>query len=240
MHKKLTKSAQKAAQADEKLRDVKKKFSQASLGRRTILYNSIPSMPAEFDTVIKTFGTIRNASATISASSFIHTNSLLHDTDDFSSSASNPLANIARNYSKYRVVGYSAKFTFSPRATQDVNMAVIHTANNPSYSTAISWSPGACTIEKSNYFLVPASTKSPCIVHGKRGFGILAVLGQEEFEQDDKYQGTISTSGVPTSPTDRTFLVFYSGLVTGTFAAGEVPHISVMLTQYVRFYDRYQ
>lgn len=220
---------------------IPKEFKQKR-GPNTILYNTIPSMPPEFDTVIKTFGTILSSAATASVFSEVATNSLLHTADALSGSGSSPLANIARNYSKYRVVGYSIKYNLLSRSTVDVNVAVLHTPNSVSanYPAGSSWNAAAPTSDKSFYYLVPASTKAPCLTGGSQKYQILSVLGQEEFEEDNTYYGTINTSGVPTAPTDQTFVAFYSGQASGgTFTANTTPHISVTLKQYVRFYDRY-
>jgi len=67
----------------------------------------------------------------------------------------------------------------------------------------------------------------------------MAVIGNPEFQQDDRYAGTLDTAGVPTSPTDLSYVYFYTGNVTGAaFAASTSPSYHVLLTQYVRFYDK--
>jgi hypothetical protein len=208
--------------------------------KRTILYNSVPSMPDEFDTQIQTFGTMSSAAATASVTQQIYSNSLLHTGDDFgaSSATSNFLANVGRNYTKYRVTSYDIQVVFSSRATSDSHMTVLHSPITLGFSAGTSWQPESVTRDKSSFVLVPANTKSPCIVKHKSRFTLLSVVGNAEFRADKEYAGTLSTVGVPTDPTDLTYITFHTGLVTGTFTAGTCPQISVRLTQRVKFYDK--
>jgi len=71
-------------------------------------------------------------------------------------------------------------------------------------------------------------------------FSLSRVVGQKEYEQEQAYAGTITSAGVFADPSDLTYLTFYQGLVTGTFAAGQAVQISLTLQQYVRFYDKRQ
>lgn len=198
-------------------------------------------MPDEFDTKVRTFSTVLPVGATSSVISAVFTNSLLHGSDDFQPSGSqNPsLAAIGRNYSKYRVVSYRIDYTISPRSTNDCNMTVFHVPTATTFTSASGWSQSSATSDKARYLLVPSSSKSPCIVHGSSGYSLMALVGSTEYQQDDKYAGTMDASGIPTSPTDLTYAYFYTGQVSaGAFAASTSPSLMVMLTQYVKFYDK--
>ncbi len=207
--------------------------------KRVVMYNRLPTVPDELDWKVTTFGQIRPAGATASISSVIFTNSLLHTADSFNNSGqSATLADVASAYTKYRVVQYKISYVMSPRSTSDVNMTVLHSPTDPAFSAAVSWSPASVTRDKSYYHLVPSETKSPCIVRGRNAFSLSRVVGQKEYEQDVNYAGTVDSVGVFTSPADLTYLTFYQGLVSGSFTANTAVSISVMLEQYVRFYDK--
>ncbi len=208
---------------------------------RIVLYNRLPTVPDELDWKVETFGVISPAGATSSISSTVYTNSLLHSADSFSTSGQNSaLADVASTYTKYRVVGYKISYTLSPRTTTDVNMTVLHSPSDPAFSTAVSWLPSSVTRDKAIYHLVPGSGKSPCIIHAGSYYSMSRIVGQKEYEQEINYAGTIDSAGVFTAPSELTFLTFYQGLVSGAFTAGTAVQISLMLQQYVRFYDKRQ
>lgn len=205
------------------------------------MYNRLPTVPDELDWKVETFGVISPAGATASVSSVVYTNSLLHSADSFTSSGqSAALADVASTYTKYRVVAYKITYTLSPRHTVDVNFTAVHSPTDPAFSTGVSWLPSSVTRDKAQYHLVPASTKSPCIVRGGASYSLSRIVGQKEYEQQQAYLGTISAAGAFTDPTDLTYLTFYQGLVSGTFAAGQAVQISLRLEQFVRFYDKRQ
>jgi len=66
------------------------------------------------------------------------------------------------------------------------------------------------------------------------------IVGQKEYEQELNYAGTIDSAGAFTAPSELTYLTFYQGLVSGTFTASTAVQISLMLQQYVKFYDKRQ
>ncbi len=206
---------------------------------RIVMYNRLPTVPDELDWKVDTFGVISPAGATSSVISTIYSNSLLHSADSFTGSGqSSVLADVAAQYTKYRVVAYKISYTLSPRTTTDVNMTVVHSASDPGFSSAVSWLPSSVTRDKSVYHLVPSSSKSPCILHAGSFYNMSRIVGQKEYEQEANYAGTIDSAGVFTAPSDLTYITFYQGLVTGTFTAGTAAQISLMLQQYVRFYDK--
>lgn len=232
-----TKPRQKRSTADDKVR---KQFKPDQ--HRLVLYNSLPSMPDEFDTKVRTYSNILPTAATASISSVVFTNTLLHGSDDFNPTLAQnaSLASIGRNYTKYRVVSYRIDYVAKPRSTTvDCNLTVLHTPNVQAFSGGTTWLGESATRDKAKVHIVPRSTDSPCIVTGSSGYPLMAVIGNPEYQQDDKYVGTIDASGIPTSPTDLTYVYFYTGNVTGTvFTANQSPSYHVMLTQYVRFYDK--
>lgn len=208
---------------------------------RIVLYNRLPTVPDELDWKVETFGVILPVGATASISSAVFTNSLLHSADAFLGSGQNAsLADVASTYTRYRVVGYKVSYTLSPRTTVDTNMTVVHSPSDPSFSSAVSWLPSSVTRDKAIYHLVPGSSKSPCILHGGSYFSMSRIVGQKEYEQELNYAGTIDSAGVFTAPSELTYLTFYQGLVTGTFTANTAVQISLMLQQYVKFYDKRQ
>jgi hypothetical protein len=219
-------------------RALKRKF-EGNAGR-VVLYNNIPSMPDEFDTIIKSYCVVGSAAATASILVSAFTNSLLQSASDFSAAVSgNALANIGRNYNKYRVTGYKCSYVLSPRTTIDIQVSVMHSPDAQTYSSAVTWTGESTCRDKSKYHQVPANTKSPCMVYGKSSYSMSAIIGNPEFHQDDKYVGTLSTIGVPTAPTDLTYLSFYMGGVGGgAFTASTAPYITLSLTQYVKFFDK--
>ncbi len=214
-------------------------FTQ-KMSKRVVLYNPLPSMPDEFDSVIRTFGTIAPTATTASISSVVFTNSLLQTSSDFTSSgSSSTLNNIGRNYSKYRVMGYKIKYTLVSRSTGDSHLTVLHTPIAQTFSAGVNWQPDSATRDKATYHVIVANTKSPCVTGGGQKYDLMSVVGQSEFMEDASYAGTLNSSGVPTSPTDLTYLYFYTGPVAGgNFTASTSPLILLMLTQYVKFYDK--
>jgi hypothetical protein len=219
----------------------KGRFNQDFTGKaaRTILYNPVPSVPDEFDTYMKTFFTLNSAGATASISQKIFTNSLLHTSDDGLGAGSVFLSKFGAMYSKYRVVTYTVQYTISSRNTGDCNLVMYHTGLDPAFSSGSSWLPESATRDKSYYFLVPANTKSPCVIHSSQKFGLAHVVGRSEYLTDDNYVGTISAAGAATDPADLTYLIYYTGNVSGSaFTASTSPQVSLTLTQCVKFYDK--
>lgn len=218
----------------------KKKFDNKQ--HKLVLYNSLPSMPDEFDTKFRTYSNILPTAATASILSTIFTNTLLHGADDMVPGLSqNPSsAAIGQNYAKYRVVSYRIDYTILPRSTTvDCNMSVFHSSNLASYASGTAWQALTATLDKSRTHIVPRSTSSPCVIEGTSGYPLMAIVGGPEYQQDDKYAGTVTNTGVFASPTDLTYAYFYTGNVTGTaFVASNSPSIHVLLTQYVKFYDK--
>jgi hypothetical protein len=206
---------------------------------RTVLYNPVPSLPDEYDTEIKTFFTLNSTAATSSISQKIFTNSLLHTSDDGTGAGSVFLSKVGAMYSKYRVTTYKVQYTISSRNSGDCNMVMYHTGLDPAFAAGSSWQPESATRDKSYYYLVPANTKSPCVIHASQKFGLAHVIGRTEYLTDDNYVGTLSASGVATDPADLTYLIFYTGNVSGSaFTASTCPQISLTLTQFVKLYDK--
>lgn len=208
---------------------------------RVVLYNSLPAMPDEFDTKVRSFGAIISAGATASINLTVFTNSLLHGTDDIPAiSTDSPLNTIGRNYTKYRVVSYRIDYVLVPRSSSvDTNVTVFHSPSANPYGSGSSWVPASVSRDKSKFHLVPRNTSSPCIVNASSGYSLLALVGNPEYEQDDKYAGTLDSSGNATSPTELTYANLTMGQSSGgSFTAGSAPVWNVTLTQYVRFYDK--
>jgi hypothetical protein len=208
---------------------------------KLVLYNPLSSMPDEFDTVIKSFGTSLSAAATASVQITLFSNSLLHSSDSFGSGmgTSSTLTNLASNYTKYRVVAYNIEYTVVSRSTSETNFVTLHSPTALTYSSASSFQAETVTRDKALFYFVPANTKSPCVQKMRQGFRMSQIIGEREFQTADSYVGTLSSSGVPTDPSDLTYIYFYMGLASAAaFTAGTAPAIAVTMTQYVKFYDK--
>ncbi len=210
---------------------------------RMTLYNPLSSIPDTFDMKVKTFQNILPTGATVAVLTTIYTNTLLHSSDDMGAAAgqNSSLTNIGRNYSKYRVVSYRLDYTLLPRSTTiDSAVAVVNTPVDQSGQFVTSaWVAESVTRDKSKVHIVPRGTSSPSVCSSSLGHSIAAILGNSEYEQDDKYYGTITSAGVFASPTDLTYAYFYAGSQSGAaYTASTSPSVHVMLTQYVTFYDK--
>ncbi len=209
--------------------------------KKVVLYNTIPSMPDEFDTVIKTFGRFSSSGIGLSSVQFtLYTNSLLHSADSFTSSASSTtLTNIGRNYTKYRVVGYRVHYTLAAVDSSSYHFLEYHSPVDPNFASGSSFALEAVTRDKAKYHFVPSSSQYPNVMTSSSTYKLIQIVGEEEFEQDATYAGSLNSSGVPTDPTDLTYMVMHLGKVTpATFNGASLPDIVVTLTQYVRFYDK--
>lgn len=209
--------------------------------KKIILYNTIPSMPDEFDTVIKAFGKVTSASSGLTSVQFlVYTNSLLHSADSFTNAVSSTtLSNIGRNYTKYRVVGYKINYTLAAQDTSPYHFLEYHAPVDPAFPTGAAFANEAVTRDKAKYHFVPSTTQYPNVLTSAASFKLMQVVGEEEFEQEASYAGGLNSSGVPTDPVDLTYLVLHLGKVSGaTFNGTALPDIILTLTQYVRFYDK--
>lgn len=219
---------------------IAKKFKDTP--HRIIMYNQLPTVPDELDWRVVTYANSGAAGATASISQYFFSNSLLHSSDSFNGAhAQNPtLPKVALNYTKYRVVGYRMHYTLMPRDTSgDVNLTILHTASDPAYSSAVGFLGESALRDKSQYFLVPASTKSPCVIRGTKSFQMARIIGEKEYQQDDSYAGTVDSAGVFTSPADLTYITFYQAPSGGgSFTAGNAVRVQFIIEQFVRFYDK--
>jgi hypothetical protein len=208
--------------------------------RRFVLYNPLPTGPDEFDTVVKTFAFVGSSAATASISLELGTNTLSHTADSFNGAATNAaVTNIGRTYAKYRIPKYKIQYTVSPRSAIDTHMSVIHSPAVLGLAAGTSFAFETVTRDKSVYHYVPSNTKSPCMIHSSSGYSQLAVVGNQEYEQDDKYAGTSNIAGVFTDPAEVSYVTFHMGQTTGAaFTASTAPTVAVILTQYVRFYEK--
>lgn len=235
-HKKRTTTTTTKRKKDK----IPKVFSQ-TLTKRNVLYNHIPSMPDEFDVPIRTFLTLSSAATTASALAILFTNSLLHGADSYTATTNPIVTNIGRNYTKYRVVGYTKATIASPNDTVDNHLAIVHSPTDLSagWPSGASWDQSSVMRDKSFYYLVPSSTKSPCMIKSTQKYDLLSIIGNPEFLTDANYAGTLNASGVPTDPVDLTYAYHYSGKANGTnYTASTIPRYSIMLTQYVKFFDK--
>jgi hypothetical protein len=209
--------------------------------RKVVLYNTIPSMPDEFDTVIRAFGKLSSTAIGVSSHQFtVFTNSMLHTADSFTNgSSSNTLSNIGRNYTKYRVVGYRITYTLAGQDTSSYHMLEYHAPVDPAFSAGSTFSNEAVTRDKAAYHFVPSNTQYPNVSTHSSSYKLMQIVGEEEFEQEASYAGALSSSGVPSDPSDLTFLILHFGKVSGAaFNAAVLPDVVLTLTQFVRFYDK--
>lgn len=237
MHTKPTRTQKKSKSPGRK---VPEQFRSESR-KKVVLYNTIPSMPDEFDTVIKSFGKLSSTAIGVSSHQFtVFTNSLLHTADSFTNAASsNTLSNIGRNYTKYRVVKYSLSYTIASNDTSPYHMLEYHSPIDPAFSAGSSFPNEAVTRDKAKYRFVPSTTQYPNVQNGSGGYKLMQIVGEEEFEQDANYAGALNSSGIPSDPVDLTYLTMTFGKVSAaTFNAAALPDIALTLTAFVRFYDK--
>ncbi len=229
--------------ARKKVRNAKVATSRDFAKRKTrfVLYNTMPHLPDEFDTVIPSGFSIENAGATAAVTGWIASNSLLTTSHSaVTVTQSLLLDELIRMYESYRVVAYELDYSWVSRSTVDSNWVMIHLNEDPAFATGSSFSATAFTYPNMFRLLVAANTKSPCAGTVKSPKIWLAdIVGSDTFETDDNFAGTISNTGVFTAPAALTYAVYYSGQTTGAaFAASNSPYCSGVLRQFVKFYGR--
>ncbi len=208
---------------------------------RLVLYNTLPVMPDEFDTIVPSGFIMDSATVNVSATLLLNTNSLLatsHSTG-ITVSQSLFLDELIRTYESYRVVAYDLKYHWVSRSTLDSNLVILHTNEDPAFSTGVFGLQGL-TYPNPFHLLVPATSKSPCagtVVCPRHS--LADVVGSPTFATDDSYAGSINSTGVFTSPATLTYMVFYFGTITGAiWVANTAPYLSGTFHQYVKFYGR--
>jgi hypothetical protein len=200
-------------------------------------------MSPEFDTIVKTAFVHNSAATTNSIQGQIITNSLLQTGATVYTMYTNSMQDeLAALYTAYRVVGYSLKYEAVSRSTVDVLLTQIESNEDltPTFTTGSFWLASPASNDQAQLHVVPANTKSPCLKHVKVGKVMLAdLVGSDTFETDDNYAGTISSSGVPTTPADvTTSFVIMTKTDSAAFTASTSPYLAGTMLQWVKFYGR--
>ncbi len=150
------------------------------------------------------------------------------------------LANVAKNYSAYRVEKFSVRYNLYSRSSSFYTVIVFPLSEDPAYSSGSSLSIAAGAYPNAHYNIVPANTTSPChVLNRSMSHSIRSIVGSNEVATDDNYAGTVNTSGVFSDPAKPVYLIFYTGPTAGgSMVAGEAPRITGTITSWVRFYDK--
>ncbi len=231
-------------QAPKNLKKERKKPNSRAFNERRprfTLYSPLGQLPDEFDAVILTNGIYNSAATTASISSKVVTNSLLVSDHAFTTGGESTLLDdFALGYSSYRVVRYKIEAQYVGRDDQRVLLALFHTPIDPSFAAGSVFNYNSTAYPRSQVTLVGTNTDSPNVGSMKdSSFSIIDVAATDAVMTDDKYVGSISSSGVFTSPATQTFAIFHYAQVDGTnFSANSAPLIRVKMTQWVKFFSR--
>lgn len=176
-------------------------------------------------------------------STSIVSNSLLQTSGWTSSTTSASLASFGRMYENYRVLGYSLKFTVIPRsATASCTLLVTDTPTIAAPSAGLSlFNAGnqSVFIEDMTRYSVGTTSTQPCLIKATRKKSMETVVGNREYKFDDTYAGTLSNTGVATSPASTTFLNFIFGRDDGAvFVVNTCPTVSAEIVFHCRLYNR--
>ncbi len=208
---------------------------------RLVLYNNVPQLPDEYDTVITSGFNFDNAGATAAVTGFLATNSLLNTSHSGATvNYSAYLDELVRLYESYRVVAYALDYHWVSRSATASNWLMVHTNEDPAFATGSSFALSALSYPNMFHLIVPGTGLAPSAGKVKCNKQWLAdVVGTDTFASDDSYAGTVSTSGVFTAPSALTYTAYYAGLITGAaYGASNSPYVSGRLFQFVKFYGR--
>ncbi len=231
--------------SSKKMRNQKKQSANPAAWsgktRRMVLYSSVPVIPDEFDTVVKTCGHIRSSAVTASISQNLVTNTLLQSAGTPWSMVgqATSVANIAKNYSFYRVMKYALRVRAIPNTTSACWTAILHVPEDPAFASGSSFSPVSGSYPNAQIKMIPSTANTPNIVPFNKIMTITDVVGSDSAQTDEDFAGAVSTAGVFSDPARLTYAIFYQGLISGSaFGASTSPTFEVELLQWVKFYER--
>lgn len=210
-------------------------------GRGQVLRSLQPSFPSEFETQVTTVGYWADAGINNTNQAEIKTNSLLSSSHGLTTvQQSGAAVNIGRNYTKYRVVAYDLKITAISRSTSDYLLLEVHSPDDLAWGAGTSWNAQTNWLLPAHFVhTVPKNTASPCVLHPSvKKYKLHQITGNNNYLTDETFSGGANGSGVFTDPTNLTYCTLISNLWTGgAQTASNSPHVTVELTQYVKFYD---
>ncbi len=208
-------------------------------GNRTVIHTRVPGFPDEYDTVVKTYGHLKSTATTASISQNIVTNTLLQSGAWALVGQAPSVANLARNYSRYRVMKYAMRIRLFSNSTSATYISMINTPEDPAFSAGVAYLPSSSGYPGTVSRLVPPTTNTPNVMACKLAYKIEDVVGTSAPRTEENYSGTISSVGAFSDPTALTYCVFYQGLASGAaFTVGTALTIEIELLQYVKLYDR--
>lgn len=208
---------------------------------KDVVYTSLPAVPAELDTIVRTCGHVKNTSATASISLNFNVNSLLQSVSSPWSSVgqSTSVANVAKNYTSYRVTKYAMKIRMISNVSSPVWVCFLNVPEDPAFSSAVSFLVSSGSYPHSQILMLPGTSNVPNVLSARLSHKIQDIVAQSTVYTDEDYAGAISTAGVFSDPAKLVYCIFYQGLISGAaFTAGQAPTFEVELTQWVRFYER--
>jgi len=149
------------------------------------------------------------------------------------------VANIAKNYSFYRVMKYALRVRAIPNTTAAAWTTILHVPEDPAFSSAVSFSATSGSYPNSQMKMIPSTANTPNIVSFNKIITITDVVGSDSAQTDEDFAGTVSTAGVFADPARLTYAILYQGLISGSaFTANTSPTFEVELLQWVKFYER--
>lgn len=222
------------------LKQKEEKFKEKFGSRRAApIYSPLPGFPTEYDTTVKWSGYMSSSGATNTISFVVATNSLLQGGSGVTLGLTTYVDQLAKAYASYRVTAYKIWLKAMPRSTSITQCSVVHLANDPAYSTGVTFDQSTGSLARSQFAIIPATTMTPNVLTlMPSGYSICTVVGSKMPETDINYAGTINSSGVFTAPNVSTVCVVYVGPTSGTFTASQAPQFEVRVKQYVRFFDK--
>lgn len=203
-------------------------------------YNPGPQFPDRYGARIVSSGQYSDAGATASTYGYVVLNSLLttdHSGPSIVQSAS--LVNLGKTYASYRVTRYKMVVDILPRLTSSCVSALGPLPENPSPSTAGTFSYALTTSGHVQLMTIPSLTSmSPNYFKFGKAGPMTAIVGSTDPLTDIDYAGSASSSGIFTGPTKQVYFVMHQAPISGSFTANTSPTYVVHLEQWVEFYDR--
>ncbi len=205
-----------------------------------VLYNTLPQMPNEMDTIVTSGFVVDNAGATLTVTGYLATNSLLTSSHSGATVTASLFSDeLGKFYESYRVVAYSLEYHWVSRSATDAQFAMVHVAEDPGFQTGSAFPVNSLTFANVHFLLVAGTGKSPCMGSVKTPkIWTTDVVGTDAPMVEENYVGGVNSAGVYTAPASLTYATYASGLATGTFAASSSPYLFGKMTQWVKFYAR--